>query len=381
MTQVWLVGAGPGDPELLTRKGWRALRAADCVLYDELANADLLELAPASAERLYAGKRRGHAAVAQEVINDWMIARARRGLRVVRLKGGDPMIFGRVGEEYAALRQAGVAVEIIPGISAASGAAAAAGIPLTLRGVAHSVRYATGHTAAPSGDAPGGETLAIYMGLERLEAVCEELRQQGWDPETEVAVIERATLPGSRMVSAPLREIAARVRQAELRPPALMLAGAVVGWRRALESGDARTLSSPAPEPPPALILLAHGSPLPGWQQEVNALAKSLAVSGQFTGAAYLAPVQPGLPAVVARAAGAGAQRVVVVPYFLAAGLHVTRDLPRLVEMARDAFPHLEIRLAECLQGHPALRAAILARAAEAELSLNHGQEVGAGAW
>ncbi|MGH9520140.1 MAG: SAM-dependent methyltransferase, partial [Terriglobales bacterium] len=291
-----------------------------------------------------------------------------------RLKGGDPMIFGRVGEEYAALRRAGIAVEIVPGISAASGAAAAAGIPLTLRGVAQSVRFTTGHDTL---QAQPGETLAVYMGLERLERLAEELMAQGWPPETEVAVIERATLPGSRRVQAPLNEIAARARQAKLRPPAMILAGAVVGWRRQLESGHERPLSSLSAEPPPpALILLAHGSPLPGWQSEVNALAGSLAIPGQFVGAAYLPPVQPSLTAAVARAAAAGAERVVVVPYFLAAGLHVTRDLPKLVEMARDAFPQLEIRLAECLQGHPALRAAILARAGEAALCWENGREV-----
>lgn len=377
---VWLVGAGPGDPELLTLKGLRALQTADSVLYDDLANAALLDWARPEAERLYVGKRRGTAAVPQAEINAWMIARARQGRVVVRLKGGDPLIFGRVGEEYAALRQAGVGVEIVPGISAASGAAAAAGIPLTLRGVANSVRFTTGHgggAACPGCSTSAGETLAVYMGLERLERLMEELLVQGWPPDTEVAVIERATLPGSRSVHARLDRIAAQVRQAELRSPAMILAGAVVGWRRRLESGPVRTLSSLAPEPPPpALILLAHGSPLPGWQHEVNALADSLAVSGQFAGAAYLPPVQPSLTATVARAAAAGAGRVVVIPYFLAAGLHVTRDLPKLVEMARDAFPQLEIRLAECLQGHPALRAAILARATEAALCWKNGREV-----
>lgn len=377
---VYLVGAGPGDPELLTLKGKRLLEHADAVLYDELANPALLDLVPARAERCYVGKRARHHALPQAEIAAWLIARARRGLNVVRLKGGDPLIFGRGGEEIEALARAGVAWEIVPGVSAGTGVASAAGIPLTHRGVASGVRFLAGHTglqAAPP--APNGDTLVVFMGLERLADSTAALVRQGWPRSTPVTVIERGTLPGERRLSGTLASIAAKVQRAAMQSPALVIVGVVAGlparWHRA------QTRSSHAQRPTktslPGLILMAHGSPLPGWQQGVDQLARSLAAPGQFSRAAYLPPVQPSLAEVVRAAARAGVRRLAVVPYFLAPGLHVTRDLPQLVENERQRHPRLEIALTPCLEGHPALRTAVLARASEAALSWDHAVENG----
>lgn len=368
--KVYLVGAGPGDPELLTLKGKRLLEQADAVLYDELANPALLELVPEAAERCYVGKRVRHHALPQSEIAAWLVARARRGSRVVRLKGGDPLIFGRGGEEIEALERAGVAWEVVPGVSAGTGVAAAAGIPLTHRGISSGVLFLAGHTgletAAP---APAGETLVVFMGLERLGASARALIARGWAPRTPVTVIERGTLPGERRVSGTLAGIAAKVQRAGVQSPALVIVGAVAGlparWRR---SGG--TVETGSPTPLPGLILMAHGSPLPGWQTGVDQLARSLAAPGQFSRAAYLAPVQPGLSEVVEAAAAAGARRLAVVPYFLAPGLHVTRDLPKLVAAERRRHPRIQIALASCLEGHPALRTAVLARADEAQRAL-----------
>lgn len=377
---VYLVGAGPGDPELLTLKGRRVLAEADAVLYDELANPVLLAWAPAGAERHGVGRRRGRQAWTQEEICAWMIERARTGARVVRLKGGDPMIFGRGGEEYAALRRAGIAVEIVPGVSAAQGAAAATGIPLTLRGVAGGVRYVAGHEPVRAPYAPG-ETLVIYMGLARLGAIAEELRRQGWPAATAMAVIGRGTLPEQQLVTGRLDGIAARAAAARVEAPALIVAGDVVGWRAALDEEPSAPRTGWVGVGPrgtrndPGVILLAHGSRLPGWQREVERLAASLARPGRSARAAFLAPVRPGLLDAVGAAAQAGERRLVVVPYFLAAGLHVTRDLPELAAGARRAFPEVELRLAGCLEGHPGLREAILARAAEVALCWEHAAE------
>jgi len=375
--QVYLVGAGPGDPELITLKGKRVLAQADAVLYDELANPALLEWVPAQAERCYVGKRARHHALPQAEIAAWMIERAQRGLCVVRLKGGDPLIFGRGGEELEALARAGVDWEVVPGVSAGTGVASAAGIPLTHRGVSSGVRFLAGHTGlAAAALNPNGETLVVFMGLERLAESAAALVARGWPRTTPVSVIERGTLPGERIITATLAGIAAKVRRAAMQSPALVIVGAVAGlparWRRS----TARS-SPPRKSTLPGLILMAHGSPLPGWQTGVDQLARSLAAPGQFSRAAYLPPVRPSLSEVVRAAAAAGVRRLAVVPYFLAPGLHVTHDLPELVAAERRRYPRIEMTLAPCLEGHPALRTAVLARAGEAALSWSDEAKIG----
>jgi uroporphyrin-III C-methyltransferase len=354
MTTVYLVGAGPGDPELITVKGQRLLAEADSILYDELANPALLALAPATAERIYVGKRSGSHAATQEQIAHWMVDRARRGLRVVRLKGGDPFLFGRGGEEVAALAAAGVPCEVVPGISAANGATAAAGIPLTQRGIASSVRLLSGHGESPAPAYDQRETLVYFMGLARVAAIARDLRAQGWPASTPVAVIERGTLPGQRVVAGTLNAIARLVRAAHVASPALLVVGNVA------KIPALRPHLAVVPAPAPGLILMAHGSPLAAWQRGVHKLAREL--GGR---AAFLPPVSPSLGDAVAAAVGGGERRLVVVPYFLAPGLHVTRDIPQLIEAVRARFPKVSITLAACLEGHAALRTAVLARLAE----------------
>ncbi|MGH9484050.1 MAG: uroporphyrinogen-III C-methyltransferase [Terriglobales bacterium] len=362
--KVYLVGAGPGDPELLTRKGARVLEMADAVLCDALVNEELLALAPAQAERCYVGKRAGCHAVEQEAIGRWMVERARRGMRVVRLQGGDPMVFGRGAEEMAALEEAGVAWEVIPGVSAATGVAAAAGIALTERGVASGVRIVTGHRAWEGNPTQGSETVVVLMAAAQLKARTQELQAQGWDGATPAAVIARGTLADERRVWGRLDTIAARAQEAGVGAPAVLIVGGVARRRPA---GETRTA---AREVLPGVIVLGHGSPHAAWQHGVMELARAIALPGQFTTAAFLDPVRPNLADAAAAARRQGVHTLVVVPYFLAAGVHVQRDLPALIEAEQLRDAELRISVSACLEGHPGVRTAVLARAEEARRTL-----------
>lgn len=231
--KVYLVGAGPGDPGLLTVKGWHCLQQADLVLYDGLANPLLLRHSPAHAERT--SRRR----LTQAEISDRLIEAAREGKTVVRLKGGDPFIFGRGGEEAAALAGAEIPFEVVPGITAATAAAVYAGIALTHRDMASTVAFVTGHED-PTKQEPAVDyamlarfrgTLVFYMGLHRLEFIVQSLITAGKAPQTPACVISRATTSDQRTVAAPLRELPSAVRGAELRPPSLIVVGDCVRQR------------------------------------------------------------------------------------------------------------------------------------------------------
>ena len=232
---VYLVGAGPGDPELLTLRGATLLAGADVVLYDNLVSARILELAPASAERIYVGKKAADHVLPQDEINALLVRHAREGRRVVRLKGGDPFIFGRGGEEIEALVDAGITFEVVPGVTAAAGVAAYAGIPLTHRDHAQSVVFATGFLKDGALDldwpmlARGGQTLVIYMGISRLADICARLVEHGLAADTPAGVIERGTTDAQRVCVGTLADLADRVREAGIRPPALTVVGGVVG--------------------------------------------------------------------------------------------------------------------------------------------------------
>ncbi len=374
--KVYLVGAGPGDPELLTLKARRVLGTADAVLYDELANSAILDWAPAAAERLYVGKRDRCHSLPQGEIQRHLIARARQGKCVVRLKGGDPFLFGRGGEEAAALTAAGIPWEVIPGVSAGLAAPALAGIPLTHRGLAAQVLFRSGHACGLT--APSRPTQVIFMGLGRIRAVVAELTAEGWPAATPVAVIAQASLPGQQIVRGRLENIAARVAAAHLPNPALIVVGDVAAFGAAERDAAAQgqdqgqdlgtaAAQAPAIAANSGLVVLAHGSSLPQWHASVQRLVAALAPgAGGWARAAYLPPAAPALAAVAEEAAAAGLRRLVVVPYFLADGLHVTRDIPALVAAARQRHPALDIRLTASLEGHPALRTAVYARAAEA---------------
>ncbi|MEO1729729.1 MAG: uroporphyrinogen-III C-methyltransferase [Pseudomonadota bacterium] len=231
---VWLVGAGPGDPELLTRKAERLLRAAEVVYYDALVSADILALIPAHSERHSVGKRAGRHSVPQPMICDTIVKAALSGKRVVRLKGGDPSIFGRANEELDACRANGIPVQICAGVTTASAAAASLGTSLTTRGLARRLTFVTAHTAkgqAPALDwaalADPQATIAVYMGKAAAASVSSGLISAGLSPETPVALIENVSLPEERIFTTTLALLPVSAKAALGKGPALILIGAV----------------------------------------------------------------------------------------------------------------------------------------------------------
>lgn len=232
--RVTLVGAGPGDPELLTVRAVRRIAQADAIVYDHLLGDGILELARPDARRIYAGKESGHHVLPQGEINQLLVSLAMEGLDVARIKGGDPFIFGRGGEEMAELLAAGIPCEIVPGVTAASGMACGTGIPLTHRDHAQTVTLATGHLKDGTVDldwkalARPRQTVVIYMGLGALEIICTQLIAHGMDPATPAAVVQSATTPRQRIVTARLDTLAESVRSAKLESPSLIVVGTVV---------------------------------------------------------------------------------------------------------------------------------------------------------
>lgn len=237
---VSLVGAGPGDPDLLTLKALRALQRADVIYHDNLVSPAVLELSRRDANRVYVGKRRAFAGTRQSDINARLLADAQKGLRVARLKGGDPFIFGRGGEEIETLRQHGIDFEVIPGITAALGCAAYAGIPLTHRDWAQSVRFVTGHLRDDVVNldwpelAKPDQTLVVYMGLAGLRQLSARLIEHGTDPDTPSATISRGTLEDQTVVVAPISDLARAVEEADLPGPTTTIIGRVVDLRAEL---------------------------------------------------------------------------------------------------------------------------------------------------
>jgi len=231
--KVYLVGAGPGDPELLTLKGKRCLETADAILFDELVNHELLEFAQSDSELIYVGKKPGKHCADQRAIEALLIERVRQSKLVVRLKGGDPFVFGRGGEEALALHAAGIPFEIVPGISSAIAAPAYAGIPVTHRSLASSFAVVTGHKASGDGIKWGElagsvDTLVIVMGLHNLDGIMNELVAGGCEPERPVALIQSGTRIGQRVLSASVQTIAALAATANFQSPALIIVGEVV---------------------------------------------------------------------------------------------------------------------------------------------------------
>jgi uroporphyrin-III C-methyltransferase/precorrin-2 dehydrogenase/sirohydrochlorin ferrochelatase len=232
---VHLVGAGPGDPDLLTMKAHRLLQRADVVVYDRLVSAEVLAMARRDAERIYVGKRRGNHSLSQDEINTRLVALARAGKSVVRLKGGDPFVFGRGGEEIEALAHAGIAVEVVPGVTAALGCAASAGIPLTHRDHAQTCVFVTGHRKDGTLDldwpmlARPRQTVVIYMGVEALPTIVSQLVAHGLPVSTPVALIENGTTDRERRVVGTLATIERQAMRIRLDGPTLCLVGEVVG--------------------------------------------------------------------------------------------------------------------------------------------------------
>nr|WP_218950689.1 MULTISPECIES: siroheme synthase CysG [Acinetobacter] len=239
--EVYLVGAGPGDPELLTLKALRLMQQADVVIYDRLVSQPIMDLCRRDAEKIYVGKARSNHAVPQEGINALLVKYASEGKRVCRLKGGDPFIFGRGGEEIQELFAAGIAFQVVPGITAASGCSAYAGIPLTHRDYAQSVRFLTGHLKEGSPELPWNElvyqnqTLVLYMGLVGLEKICEKLIAHGQRPDMPVALVSKGTTPEQKVVVGTLADIASKVSEYQIQAPTLTIIGDVVSLREQLQ--------------------------------------------------------------------------------------------------------------------------------------------------
>lgn len=232
--QVSLVGAGPGDPDLLTFRALRLMQTADVVLHDRLVSPQILNLCRRDAQRLYVGKKRSEHAVPQGEINQLLVDLALQGKKVVRLKGGDPFIFGRGGEEIELLAQAGVAFQVVPGITAASGCASYAGIPLTHRDHAQSCLFVTGHLKDGSVDldwtllSTPNQTVVIYMGLVGLPTICEKLLEHGVSADMQIALIEQGTTANQRVFTGSISNIVERVSAHEVHAPTLIILGSVV---------------------------------------------------------------------------------------------------------------------------------------------------------
>ena len=244
---VALVGAGPGDPELLTLRALKLIRRADVIVYDRLVAPEIVAMARSRAQRIYVGKQRSNHALAQEQIGALLVRLAREGKRVVRLKGGDPFIFGRGGEEAETLAAQGVGFEVVPGVSAANGAAAYAGIPLTHRDHAQSCVFVTGHLKDGTMEldwpalARPRQTIVVYMGLLGLPTLCRELIAHGLSPTTPAAIVQQGTTAKQRVIAATLSTLPGEAEAARLEPPTLIIVGEVVRLRSAL------TWFAPAP--------------------------------------------------------------------------------------------------------------------------------------
>ncbi|SBT17502.1 Siroheme synthase [Marinomonas gallaica] len=232
--KVYLVGAGPGDPDLLTMKAHRLLLAADVVLYDRLVGEQIIAMIPETAEKLYVGKAKSLHSLPQDQINQLLASKAKEGKVVVRLKGGDPFIFGRGGEELEELVCEGVSFEVVPGVTAAAGCAAYAGIPLTHRDYAQSVRFLTGHLKDGTTDLPWDElvhpsqTLVIYMGLTGLESISQSLIRFGMRPSMPVAIVEKGTSIEQRVFTSTMKDVHQMALDNEVKSPALLIIGEVV---------------------------------------------------------------------------------------------------------------------------------------------------------
>ncbi len=239
--EVYLIGAGPGDPDLLTFKAVRLMQKADVVVYDRLVSEPILDMVRRDAERIYVGKERAHHTMRQENINQLLVRLAKEGKRVVRLKGGDPFIFGRGGEEIETLIDEGVPFQVVPGITAAAGCAAYAGIPLTHRDYSQACIFVTGHLKDGTTDlnwdmlAHKNQTVVFYMGLHGVDVICRELIAHGRDPAIPAALVERGTQPDQKVYLGTLASLPELVRSHDIKPPTLIIVGEVVALHEKLK--------------------------------------------------------------------------------------------------------------------------------------------------
>ena len=240
--KVYIVGAGPGDPELITIKAARLIRSADVILYDRLVSEETISLAKEGCELIYVGKHPGESSITQERINEMLVEKAQEGGSIVRLKGGDPFLFGRGGEEAQVLSREGISYEVVPGITSAISVPAYAGIPVTQRHIASSVAFITGHEASTKTKgtveweriAQSVDTLVVMMGIRNLGNIAERLINGGRDPKTPVAIIEKGTTKLQKTITGTLETIEVKARIEGIKPPAITIIGKVVNLREEL---------------------------------------------------------------------------------------------------------------------------------------------------
>lgn len=240
--KVYIVGAGPGDPELITIKAARLIRSADVILYDRLVSEETISLAKKGCELIYVGKHPGESSTTQERINEMLVEKAQEGGSIVRLKGGDPFLFGRGGEEAQVLSREGISYEVVPGITSAISVPAYAGIPVTQRHIASSVAFITGHEASTKTKgtveweriAQSVDTLVVMMGIRNLGNIAERLINGGRDPKTPVAIIEKGTTKLQKTITGTLETIEVKARIEGIKPPAITIIGKVVNLREEL---------------------------------------------------------------------------------------------------------------------------------------------------
>ena len=250
--EVYLIGAGPGDPDLMTFKALRLLQRADVVLYDRLVAPEIVELCRKDAERIFVGKARSNHAVPQQDINALLVEHAKQGRKVARLKGGDPFIFGRGGEEIEQLANESIPFQVVPGVTAAAGCASYAGIPLTHRDYAQSVRFVTGHLKDNSINLPwaelvhGHQTIVFYMGLVGLPVICEQLIAHGRSADTPIALVQQGTTRHQKVVVATLATMVEEVAKNPVKAPTLIIVGEVVSLREKLAWYEHYDLASPS---------------------------------------------------------------------------------------------------------------------------------------
>jgi uroporphyrin-III C-methyltransferase len=381
---VSIVGAGPGDPDLLTVKALRLIQSADAVVYDKLVSDAILDLIPAGATRIFAGKTKRNHHMPQEDTNTLLASLWRAGHRVVRLKGGDPFVFGRGGEEALHLARCGVPFEIVPGITSSAGCAAYAGIPLTHRGLSHGVRFVTGHTVSEDPDdlnwsslADPDTTLVVYMGLSTAEIITQKLIDHGMPADLPAAAINLGTRPDQHTVLATLRGLAPAVRDAGLSGATLLVIGRVaalaeeLAWFRHDPLAEDPADETKAMRTPPrradgiaetALVVAGHGSSgAPEAAESVHAQVRTLAARGGAPVTAGFLKQAPYLADAVADALATGAARVIVVPFTASNGYVATMLMPRaLGPLADDP----RVRFADAVGSHPAI-----ARAAAADIA------------
>ncbi len=251
--KVWLVGAGPGDPDLLTVKALRVLQGAELILFDQLVSEEIRSLFPRTVPAFYVGKSKGNHSIAQKDLNALLVKKARQGLKIVRLKGGDPFVFGRGGEELKALLEAGIDAEVVPGITSASGCATAAGIPLTHRGLAQGCTFITAQGEEElnldwQSLARLDHTLVFYMGVSQAAMITEKLLANGMPATTPVAVIENGCRPNQREVSGEIVSLSRLIDQQKIKSPAIIVVGKVVGFASQLSALQFSALQFSAPQ-------------------------------------------------------------------------------------------------------------------------------------